>query len=71
MFDQEAKPVTAEQAKEYRELIDGITMISQNDREITGIILEEAAAYFNGQKTSEEVAELIQNRVQTLVYERS
>ena len=71
MFDQEAKPVTAEQAKEYRELIDGITMISQNDREITGIILEEAAAYFNGQKTSEDVAQLIQNRVQTLVYERS
>ena len=71
MFDREAKPVTAEQAKEYRELIDGITMIRQNDSEITSIILEEAAAYFKGQKTSEEVVSLIQNRVQTLVYERS
>jgi len=71
MFDRESKPVTAEQAKEYRELIDGITMISEDDREITSIILEEAAAYLAGQKTSEEVVSLIQNRVQTLVYERS
>lgn len=68
-FDKDAKPVTAEQAKEYRELIDGITMISENDREIDNIILEEAAAYFAGQKTSGEVVALIQNRVQTLVYE--
>ena len=71
MFDRESKPVTAEQAKEYRELIDGITMLSEDDREITSIIIEEAAAYFAGQKTSEEVVSLIQNRVQTLVYERS
>jgi ABC-type glycerol-3-phosphate transport system substrate-binding protein len=71
MFDQESKPVTAEQAKEYRDLINGITMISEDDREITSIILEESAAYLAGQKTSEEVVSLIQNRVQTLVYERS
>lgn len=71
MFDQKGKPVTAEQAKEYRELIDGISMISENDSEITDIILEEAAAYFTGQKTSADVVSLIQNRTQTLVYERS
>ena len=46
-------------------------MISENDREISNIVLEEAAAYFAGQKTSGEVVALIQNRVQTLVYERS
>lgn len=71
VFDQEAKPVTAEQAKKYRELIDGVTLISENDREISNIVLEEAAAYFAGQKTSGETVALIQNRVQTLVYERS
>jgi len=69
-FDKDAKPVTEEQAKEYRELIDGITQISQNDKDISDIVLEEAAAYFMGQKTSDEVVQLIQNRVQTLVYER-
>jgi hypothetical protein len=30
-------------------------MISQNDREITGIILEEAAAYFNGKKQAKKL----------------
>ncbi len=40
------------------------------DLEIYGIIQEEAQAYFQGQKSVEEVSALIQDRVQTLVYER-
>lgn len=34
------------------------------------LVLEEASSFFAGQKTSEEVVKLIQNRAQTLVNER-
>jgi len=39
------------------------------DIEVLAIIQEEAALFFSGQKTAEEVANLIQNRVQLLVSE--
>ena len=38
--------------------------------EVIGIVLEESAALFAGQKTAAEVAELIQNRVQVYVNEQ-
>lgn len=41
------------------------------DTEIQNIILEEAAPFFKGQKTVDEVAGIIQNRVQTYVNENS
>lgn len=36
---------------------------------VTGIVLEEAAAYFSGDKTARDVATVIQNRVQLLLAE--
>ncbi len=41
------------------------------DTEINAIIQEEAAAYFNGQKSVDEVAEIIQNRASIYVSENS
>ncbi len=44
-------------------LLDGVSQVYQHDRAMMDIILEEASAFFAGQKTAEEVAKLIQNRV--------
>ena len=41
----------------------------ENDAYIYNIITEESYAYFSGQKSAEEVAEIIQNRVQNYIDE--
>ena len=70
--DPNATPIilTQEQADECLAVINSADTLYYLDLEIYAIIQEEAQAYFHGQKTVEEVAALIQNRVQTLVYER-
>ena len=66
----ELSPMTEEQAQAYRDLVSGLDTLANHDQEIMAIILEEAPAYFYDQKSAEDVAALIQNRVQTLVDER-
>ena len=46
-----------------RELLAGARMDKNDSADIMTIVLEEAELYFAGEKTAEEVAELIQNRV--------
>ena len=63
-FEVQIKPATQEQVDEVKALIAGITAVDgaiSND--IMNIINEEAAGYFSGQKTAEQVAETIQSRV--------
>ncbi len=50
-------------AEEYIELMDK-SILESTDYEIQGIIMEEAASYFSGDKTEQQVAQAIQNRVQ-------
>lgn len=57
-------------AQDLRDLIDSLDTIYPFDESVMQIILEEATAYFYDQKSAEDVAELIQDRVQTLVNER-
>lgn len=45
------------------------TLRSDTDMELQGIISEETAPYFQGQKTAAEVANIIQNRIQVYVNE--
>lgn len=55
---------------EYLEIMErGIPLPIWN-AEIGGVILEEAEAYFNGDKPAEDVAEIIQNRLQLYLDER-
>ena len=70
--DPNATPIilTQEQADDCLAAINSADTLYYLDLEIYAIIQEEAQAYFQGQKSVEEVAALIQNRVQTLVYER-
>lgn len=62
---------TPEQVQMVRDLIDSAVAATNNDGTILDIINEEAAAYFEGQKSAQEVAGIIQSRVQTYVSENS
>jgi hypothetical protein len=69
-FDYEMVPATREQMDQLREIIDMAKPSNQStDDNITDIISEEAQAYFDGQKTAEAVAEIIQSRVAIYVSE--
>ncbi|GFH93105.1 hypothetical protein IMSAGC002_04380 [Lachnospiraceae bacterium] len=61
-------------AKDYeveavRSLIESTDTMYQYDEKMMGIITEEANAFFEGQKSAKEVADIIQNRIQVYVNE--
>ena len=63
-FEVQIQPATQEQIDEVKDLIANITAVDGAvSRDIMNIINEEAAHYFAGQKTAEQVAETIQSRV--------
>jgi len=63
--------VTQADVDAYYALLDSISALYGQDTEITDIVNEEAQAYYQGAKTAEEVAAIIQNRVGTFVSEVS
>ncbi len=60
---------TEEEEELLRQVIEGVTCVNKNNHMISGIVLEEAAAYFTGQKTAQEVASIIQSRIQVYINE--
>lgn len=69
-FEVEIKPSTPEEAAQFKELINNTKRIGGNDSDIIiKIIAEEAEAYFKGDKSLDDVANVIQNRVKTYVNE--
>ena len=60
---------TQEEVDVIRNLIDNVSGKHAYHVEIVKIIEEEAESYFQGQKTAEQVAEIIQNRVQLYLHE--
>lgn len=70
-WETEIYAATPEQVQAVRNLIDNSTAATSNDQTILNIINEEAAAYFEGQKSAQEVVGVIQSRVQTYVSENS
>jgi ABC-type glycerol-3-phosphate transport system substrate-binding protein len=62
--------MTQEEADQVMELINTTNRIYAYDQEIFEIISEDTAAYFSGQKSAEEIAKLIQNRVSLYVNEQ-
>lgn len=62
--------MTAEQRDRLMELYDSIHTAYSTNEMIYNIVLEEAGAYFAGQKTLDEVAPLIENRVGLYVAEQ-
>ena len=68
-FTVEVYAATQEQVDRIREMIDTAQPEVSMDDKLFEIIEEEAHAYFEGQKTLDEVTALIQNRVQTYLNE--
>lgn len=70
-WEAEIYAATPEQVQAVRDLIDSAVAATSNDETVLEIIQEEAQAYFEGQKSAQEVANIIQSRVQTYVSENS
>lgn len=62
--------LTKEAADEVERLICSATQISRTDKQLCGIVTEEASAFFSGQKSMDEVIMIIENRADTLFSER-
>ena len=66
------KPLTKEEADFLSDYIKNTTAISETYSEDAMVIItEEVNAYFAGEKTAEEAADMIQNRVSLLISEQS
>lgn len=61
--------VTDEEVAKVDELLNSVTQVMRYDTKVSEIVEEESSAFFSGQKSAEEAAKLIQNRVQTYLSE--
>lgn len=68
-FNMDIYAATKEQVDTVRTLLESVDTLYQYDEEINNIMTEETKAFFEGQKTAKDVAEIIQNRVQVYVNE--
>ena len=62
--------MTEEEAAEIRAIVTGATLGSRSDNTVWMIIDEEYQAFINGVRSSADTARIIQNRVQTYLYEQ-
>ena len=67
----EVYAMTQEQYDTVNGLIENTNRIMRYDQSLMEIINDEAGAFFAGEKTAEETAQLIQNRVQLYMAEQS
>ncbi|MEG1741721.1 MAG: ABC transporter substrate-binding protein, partial [Acetivibrio sp.] len=61
--------VTDEECEKVMNFLKSLNQVMRYDQNVTKIMDEETGAYFSGQKSAEETANLIQNRVQTYLNE--
>lgn len=64
-------PMTQEEVDRYVAFVESINRRSYFNEEVMNIITEEAAYFFEGQKSAKEAADIIQNRVRLYVMENS
>jgi len=62
--------LTQEQADELVKLIESTTKLADYSDSIINIVSEQAAAYFEGQKSAQDVAKLVQSKVNIYVNEQ-
>jgi ABC-type glycerol-3-phosphate transport system substrate-binding protein len=62
--------LTEDQVQQIRELILTTTKVADYNQEILDIVKEQAAPFFAGQKTAEEVAKLVQSKANLYVNEQ-
>ena len=71
--DQEVvvQPMTQEEVDYVKDFVGSLNMVYSANENVYNIITEEASAYFSGQKSAKEVADIIQSRVSIYVNENS
>ncbi len=67
---EEIYALNVEQVDQIRELIETTTKMADYDDSIIRIVTEQAAPFFEGQKSAEEVAKLVQSKVNIYVNEQ-
>ncbi|WP_029232667.1 ABC transporter substrate-binding protein [Butyrivibrio sp. VCB2006] len=65
------KPLTKDEVLEITNFIKSLTLVSNYNSSVNNIIFEEASAYYSGQKSAKEVADIIQSRLSIYVNENS
>lgn len=65
----EVKPVAQEEIERIRQLVMSVDTMAMYDYEITSIMLEEATSYFQGYKSADDVADMVENRIRIYVSE--
>lgn len=70
-WEAEIYAATPEQVQQIRDLMDNSKAAVNSDQTVLSMILEEASPYFEGQKSAQEVAGVIQSRVQVYINENS
>ena len=68
-FSVEIYAAKQEEVDAVRALIDSVDTAVEYNQQISTIISEEAAPFFEGQKSASEVADIIQSRVQIYINE--
>ena len=63
------KPLSKKEEEQFRDIINKATKTLYYNSDLTSIIKEEATRYFNGDKTVDETAEIIQNRMTIYINE--
>lgn len=68
-WEAEIYAATQEEVDAVKQLIEIVDGVMTNNEEINNIIREEAAAFFEGQKSAKDVADVVQSRVKIYVNE--
>lgn len=68
-FEVSVYAATEEEVKEYTEIIEGATTLSTYEEDIMTMINEEVEPFFDGKKSAQDVAKIIQGRVKIYVNE--
>lgn len=65
----EFREITKEDEEQLLSIVEGLRFTSNQDEIILQVVKEEAQEYFQGQKSEEETAGIIQNRIQMYLWE--
>lgn len=66
----EIENITEEDVEILRKIISSISSVAMNSEDISVIVYEEASSFFEGKKSAEEVASIIQSKVQIMMDEQ-
>jgi hypothetical protein len=62
--------ISQDDAKGFKSLIESVSTIMSTDPSVLQIIEEEAAPYFRGEKSVEDVCRIVQDRTYAIVHGR-